>query len=146
MANYIEVKVSYTRMQENGKSKKVTDAYIVDALSFTEAEALIIAELESYQYADMDVCAVRKSNIKEIQMADTHDALKFYKAKLQFISIDEKKGEERLTPYFVLVQASDIEAALKQVDDLMRGSMVDYNIHTIAETGIVDVFENVNNE
>ena len=137
MAQWIEVKVRYKKMTETGKSVKVTDPYIVDALSCTEAEARVVEEITPF-VNDFNVLSVNKTKISEIFWNETGD--KFYKVKVNFITIDEKTAVEKKSASYILVQASSFADALANFNKGMRGTMADYEIEAIAETKIVDVF------
>jgi uncharacterized membrane protein YvbJ len=121
-------------------NKKVTEPYLVDALSFTEAEARIIEEMTPYISGEFTVADVSKANYSELFFADDINASYWYKVKLGFITLDEKTGAEKKTFTNVLVQASDLRDAVKRLDEGMKGSMADYIIVSVAETPIVDVY------
>lgn len=137
MAQWIEVKVRYYKMTESGKTVKVTDPYLVDAVSCTEAEARVVEEISSF-VSDFNVLNVGKTKISEIFWDETGD--RFYKVKVNFITIDEKSGVEKRKASFILVQASTFTDALANFNKGMKGTMADYEIEAIAETKIVDVY------
>lgn len=137
MAQWIEVKVRYDKMTESGKTVKVTDPYLVDAVSCTEAEARVVEEMTSF-VNDFNVLNVGKTKISEIFWDETGD--RFYKVKVNFITIDEKSGVEKCKASFILVQASTFTDALANFNKGMKGTMADYEIEAIAETKIVDVY------
>ena len=137
MAQWIEVKVRYDKMTESGKTVKVTDPYLVDAVSCTEAEARVVEEISSF-VNDFNVLNVGKTKISEIFWDETGD--RFYKVKVNFITIDEKSGVEKRKASFILVQASTFTDALANFNKGMKGTMADFEIEAIAETKIVDVY------
>ena len=137
MAQWIEVKVRYYKMTDSGKTVKVTDPYLVDAVSCTEAEARVVEEISSF-VNDFNVLNVGKTKISEIFWDETGD--RFYKVKVNFITIDEKSGVEKRKASFILVQASTFTDALANFNKGMKGTMADYEIESIAETKIVDVY------
>ena len=137
MAQWIEVKVRYDKMTDSGKTVKVTDPYLVDAVSCTEAEARVVEEISSF-VSDFNVLNVGKTKISEIFWDETGD--RFYKVKVNFITIDEKSGVEKRKASFILVQASTFTDALANFNKGMKGTMADYEIEAIAETKIVDVY------
>lgn len=139
MANYIETKVKFNKVQENGTVKKVTEPYLVDALSFTEAEARIIEEVTPYISGDFSVSAVKKTNISEIFWDARGD--KFYNVKVVFITIDEKSAKERRKASHILVQASSFKDAYDNFIEGMKGTIADYEIAAISETAIMDVYQ-----
>ena len=143
MKHWFECKIRYEKTMENGMNKKVTEAYIVDALSFTEAEARIIEEMTPFISGEFTVSDIKRANYYELFFSDEIAADRWFKCKLTFITLDEKSGAEKKTSTNVLVQASDLRDAVKKVDEGMKGSMADYIISSIAETAIMDVYEYV---
>ena len=138
MSLWFECKVRYERMNENGTVKKVNEPYLVDALTFTEAEARIIEKITPYISGDFSVSAVKKTKISEIFFDESGD--RYYMVKVNFITIDEKSGAEKKSASFILVQAADFAGALNKFEEGMKGTMSDYEIASIAETPLMDVF------
>mgnify|MGYP003295533268 FL=1 len=125
---------------ENGMNKNVTEPYLIDALSFTEAEARIIEEMTPYISGEFTVSDIKRAGYSELFFSEDANADRWFKCKLTFITLDEKSGSEKKTSTNVLVQASDLRDAVKKLDDGMRGSMADYLIASVAETAIMDVY------
>ena len=125
---------------ENGMNKNVTEPYLIDALSFTEAEARIIEEMTPYISGEFTVSDIKRAGYSELFFSEDYNADRWFKCKLTFITLDEKSGSEKKTSTNVLVQASDLRDAVKKLDDGMRGSMADYLIVSVAETAIMDVY------
>ena len=140
MNNWFECKVKTEKTLEDGTQKKVTEPYLVDALNFTEAEARIIKEITPYCNGELEVANIRRVNSSEMFTNDADSADKWYKVKAMFITYDEKSQKEKKSASFILVQASDFQNAVDTFVNGMRGSMADYEIHTIQETNILDVF------
>lgn len=140
MHTWFTCKIRYEKTMENGMNKTVTEPYLVDALSFTEAEARIIEEMTPFVSGEFTVSAVNRARYSELFYADDESADKWYKCKLGFITLDEKTGAEKKTFTNVLVQAFDLRDAVKRLDNGMKGSMVDYIIVSVAETPIMDVY------
>ena len=143
-ANWFLCKIRYEKVMEDGLQKKVTELYVVDALSFTEAEERIIEEMSTYISGEFEVWEIDRAVYKEIFFSDDDMADKWYKAKLKFITIDEKTEKEKKATVYYLVQAGSFEGARKNIDEVMGGTMIDYIIDTVSETTIMDVFEYVN--
>ena len=140
-ANWFECKIRYEKTMEDGLQKKVTEAYVVDALSFSEAEEKIIEEMSSYISGEFNVTDIKKAAYGEIFFSDLDEADRWYKARLQFITIDEKSGKEKSSSVTYLVQAGSFNGAVKSIDEVMGGTMIDYVISSVAETNLMDVFE-----
>lgn len=138
MANWFECKVRYDKVQDNGSVKKVNEPYLVDALSFTEAEARIIEEQTPFISGDFSVSAVKRTKISEIFYDEGGD--RWYMVKVAFMTIDEKSGVEKKTNTFILVQATDFRNAVENFTKGMADTMADYEIVSIAETPLMDVY------
>ena len=138
MALWFECKVKFDKIQDNGSVKKVNEPYLVDALSFTEAEARIIEMITPYISGEFTISAVKKTKISEIFWSDGGD--KYYMVKVMFVTLDEKTAVEKRTASFILVQASDFRDALESFEKGMKGTMADYEIASITETALMDVF------
>ena len=140
-AEWFNVKIRYEKTMEDGLQKKVSENYVVDALSFTEGEGRMIDEMSAYISGEFTVDDMKKCPFKEIFFNDSELADKWYKCKLQFITIDEKSEKEKRSNVCYLVQAGTLNAAVKAIDEVMGGTMIDYVIKTVDETIIMDVFE-----
>lgn len=139
MAQWIEVRARYDKMMENGSVKKVTEPYLADALSCTETEARVTEELQPFISGDFRISSVVTTKIAEIFWDETGD--KFYKVKVNFITLDEKTATEKKTASYILVQASSFKEAYDNFIDGMRGTMADYEIEAITETKLVEVYK-----
>lgn len=126
-------------MMENGMIKKVNEPYLVDALSFTEAEARIIEEQTPFISGEFSVSAVKRTKISEIFWDDSAD--KWYLVKVAFITIDEKTAAEKKTTSLILVAGNDFKGAYDNFMEGMKGTMADFDIVSIAETPIMDVYK-----
>lgn len=140
-AIWFECKVRYEKNGDDGMPKKVIETYVVDAVSFGEAESRILEEMGKYVGGEIEVVDLKIAQYKEVFFADNSLSDKWYKAKLAFITIDEKTDKEKKTSVYYLVNAGNIDAAKKNVDDIMGKSMIDYETKSLSETQIIDVFE-----
>lgn len=140
-ANWFETKIRYEKTMEDGLQKKVSEKYVVNALSHTEAEERIIEEMSSYISGEFDVKGIVPASYTEIFFSDDANADRWYKAKLQFITIDERTEKEKRSNAYYLVQAATFDAAVKGIHEVMGGTMIDYVIASVAETPIMDCFE-----
>lgn len=126
---------------EDGLQKKVNESYVIDALSFTEAEQRIMEELSAYISGEFTIKDIKIAPYKEIFFADQDLADRWYKTKLQFITIDEKTEKEKRSNINYLVNAGTLNGAVKNIEEVMGGTMIDYVIASVAETQLMDVFE-----
>lgn len=140
MHTWFECKIRYERVMENGMNKKVTEPYLVDALSFTEAEARIIEEMTPFISGEFTISDIKRANYSELFPSDEESADRWFKCKLIFITLDDKSGAEKKTSTQVLVQAADLRDAVKKLDEGMKGTMADYQIASVAEIAIMDVY------
>ena len=140
MHTWFECKIRYERVMENGMNKKVTEPYLVDALSFTEAEARIIEEMTPFISGEFTISDIKRANYSELFPSDEESADRWFKCKLIFITLDDKSGAEKKTSTQVLVQAADLRDAVKKLDERMKGTMADYQIASVAETAIMGVY------
>ena len=143
MNEWFECKVKYERTMDDGKVKKVNEPYLVDALSFTEAEERIIEERKHYMSGEFQVSDIKRARYAELFETDDESADRWFKVKLTFITLDEKTGAEKKTSQNVLVQAADLRDAVKRLDEGMKSSMMDYVISSVAESPLLDVYHYV---
>ena len=140
-ATWFECKIRYEKIMEDGLPKKINDVYVVDALSFSEAEERIIEEMSSYISGEIEIVDVKIAPYREIFFADDNLADKWFKAKLSFITIDERTDKEKRTSTMYLVNAGNISSAINNIGEVMSGTMIDYVTTSISATKIFDVFE-----
>lgn len=140
-ANWFECTVRYERQMEDGMTKKVNELYVVDAMSFGEAEESITKEMSSYVSGEFEVKNINPAAYGEVFFSENAADDRWYKARLSFITIDEKTEKEKRTSVTYLVQASTFNGAVKNIEEVMSGTMIDYVIANIMETKIMDVYE-----
>lgn len=138
--NWFLCKIRYEKINEQGINKKVTEPYLVDALSFTEAEARIIEETTPFITGEFTVADIKRESYSELFPSEEDAADKWYAGRLAFVMLDEKSGKEKRTYTNILVQAADLHDAMKKVDEGMKGTMAYYESISLKETAIVDVF------
>jgi hypothetical protein len=138
--SWFECKVKIDVMQDDGTTKPLPFVYLVDALNFTEAEARIIKEITPYCNGQLTVKDIRRVKYSEMFTSDAERADKWYKVKCNFITLDEKTQTEKRTANYMLVQAANFRGALDRFVEGMKGTMADYEIASIQETPLLDVF------
>ena len=137
--NYFETTIKYEKTAEEGKIVKVTEKYLVDALSFTEAEEIINREMQPFISGDFIVDKISRARINELFPNENGD--KWFRAKVNFITLDEIKGVEKKTACKMLVQANDLKEAREHLELGMKGTMADYEVESLTETKIIDIFK-----
>lgn len=140
-AKWFECVVRYERQQEDGITKKVTEYYIVDALSFAEAEASITKEMQAYISGEFEVKNINPCPFSEIFFSDQATDDRWYKARLAFIIFDEKTEKEKLSYVYYLVQGDTFDRAKAYIAEVVSSGMFDYVIKSVNETKYIDVFE-----
>lgn len=136
--NWFECKITYEKMLETGMQRNVTESFLIDALSFTEAEARICEEIKPFISGEFSISDICRRRFSETFFNETGD--RYYKARLFFLTLDEKSGSEKKTSVNMLVQASDLKEAVEIVENEMKKTMIDYTFHSVVETAIMDVF------
>ncbi len=138
MNTWYECKVNFDKTSEDGIIKKVTEPYLVDALSFTEAETRICKEVQPYTSGEFAVQTIKRCKIAELIYNENGD--KWYKCRINLITFDENKGVEKRLPQNIMIQASDLLDAVQRLHKALETTMGDYELTNVAETAILDVF------
>lgn len=141
LSQWFECKVKYDKTMENGQIKKVTEQYVVEAFSFSEAEQRITEYMSQYISGEYEVTGVSKASYREVFFNDDSDAEKWYKAKLQFLMLDEKSGTEKKSNQFYLLQSRSFDEAVSSIGEIMSGTTTDYVTANVSETAILEVIE-----
>lgn len=136
--SYIETAARYEKTLENGKTKKVTERFLVDALSCTEAEARTVGELTPYVSGDLEVTANKKVKIAEV-LGDK-EADKFYLAKVAFVTVDERSGKEKKSTVQWLVGGTDFNDAYEMVLREINKCLGDVEIIALSESPIKEFY------
>lgn len=140
-SEWFECKVRYDKTLENGLIKKVTETYLVDALSFTEAEKRFIEEITPFMSGEFIVTDIKRARISELFDSEDLSDDRWFRARIAYITLDEKTGVEKRTAQNVLIQANDFHKAINRLDEGMKGTLGEWVIVTVAETAIIDVFK-----
>lgn len=141
MNTWFECKVTFDRTGEDGLIKKVTEPYLVDALSFTEAESRICKEVQPFATGEFTVANIKRCKIAEMFFDETETSDKWYRCKVNYLSVDEEKGVEKRIAQNMMVQASDLKDAVNKLIKGMEGALGDYEIASVVETAILDVYK-----
>lgn len=139
--SYFEVKIKVDRVQEDGNDKKVTESYLVDALSFAEAEDRVIKEIQDYCHGELEVVSITKTKISELVKDEHAMEDKWYKCKTTFTTLDEKTQKEKKSSVLYLINSKDLGTAKAKFVEFMKDSCSDYELVKIEETPILEVYE-----
>lgn len=140
-ANYFESTVKYTKVNEDGREKKVSELYLIDAMSFTETEQKSCKELNTIAQVGYDITAIKKSKITEVIESNDENDDRWYKAKIAIIDADEVSGQEKVSFQYYLVAASNINRALENLEKSLSTFVVPYEIASLSDTKFIDVIQ-----
>ena len=135
---WYECKVKYRKTDDTGNQKVTTEAFLVDALSYTEAESRINEEMAAYISEEFKITNMKVANFAEIHPFENTD--RWFKSRVSLMAYDEESGKERKTNMYLLIQANDVKEAFENTVEVMKGTMGDYTIPAISESPIMDVF------
>ena len=142
MNYWFECKVSYERQADSMGMKKVSESYLVDALSFTEAEKRIIKEIRPFvSVGELEVVNIRRARIAELFLNDEAEDDRYFRAKVNFITVDEKSGSEKKTSATMIVKSDSLPNAVTELKDQLDSQMASYEIAAVTDTQILDVFQ-----
>ncbi len=147
MAKFFECKIRYEKQitdpndKDCGKLKKVNEVYLVDALSFTEAEARIVKEVAQYIKGEYTITNIKQARIAELIFKDDDLCENWFTVKIKIVVVDEERGTERLVPQTLLVRAESVEDALKRFKEAFKDSMSDFTITSIASSPILEYYK-----
>ena len=140
-SEWFECKVRYDKTLENGLIKKTTETYLVDALSFTEAEKRFIEEITPFMTGEFMVTDIKRARISDLFDSEDFNDDRWFRARIAYITLDEKSGAEKRTAQNVLIQANNFHRAIDRLDEGMKGTLGEWVIVTVTETAIIDVFK-----
>ncbi len=137
-ATWYECKVKYRKIDESGVQKVVSEPYLVDALSFTEAESRINTEMAAFVSEEFKIVNIKVANFAEIHPFENSD--RWFKVKVSLLAYDEESGKERKTSFYLLIQGNDVKDAFDNTMQVMQNTMGEFTIPAISESPIIDVF------
>ena len=140
VSKFFEVKIQYQKIPEDGKEKKVTEQYVVEAFCFTEAESRIVEEMLPYTDGGLEVVSEKIAPFNEILLSDRTDDDKWFISKVGFITLDERTAKEKKQTFRYLVQAATSEIALDYTKTMLHQCLSDYSIDSVQDTPTLNVF------
>jgi len=138
MRTWFQCKVKYAKENEQGLLKAISEQYLIDAVSFTEAEAILYDRLGSVIRGDFQVTAIAKSNIVDVFFYEDQDT--WFKAKIQYIVADADSGKEKKVTQFMLVTASDVPQAHERIQESLSNMLVSFQVPDVTITQVIEVF------
>lgn len=138
MQTWFECKAKYVKVTESGKEQTVTENFLLDAVSFTDAETRMIRQLEQMVKGEFSVIDIKKSRIGEVFPYDAGEW--WFKATINLVTVDEEAGKEKKMRTYYLVMADDIKQALERLEESLSYLVIPYVVSALAVSAIVDVF------
>jgi hypothetical protein len=138
MRTWFLCKVKYAKENEEGLLKNISEQYLVDAVSFTEAEAILYDRLASQIRGDFQVTGISKSNIVDVFFYEDSDI--WYKCKISYLVADADSGKEKKVTQYMIVTAEDVKNAYDRIQESLSNMLVSFRIPDIVESAIVEVF------
>ncbi len=139
--NWFEVKVKYCKVEENGQEKTTTEICLVDAMSYTEAEARAVKHFQECIIGDFNITSIKKSNISEIVNSNNGSGDKWFKAKIVIIDADQFTGKEKRFNQYFLVACGDVDNALSNLREVLSGYVVPVEIVAISDSRVIQIIE-----
>ena len=145
-ANWFECRVKYKKVNEEGQEKKVSEMYLLDAVSYTEAESRITEALREMAQGDFQIAGLKKSNISEWVESTNESDDRLYKAKVAIMDVEEISGKEKKSFQYFLVAGGSIQTALANLEKSLSTYVVPYEIDAITDTSFIDVLPYFSND
>jgi hypothetical protein len=138
MNTWFKVKVKYTKQLESGSFKRVSEPYLLSAMTFTDAEARIYEELGSFIRGEFSVMGITREDIQDIFQYD--DADSWFKCKISYDNIDDDGDKKRTVTQNFLVSAKTVKDSYERIEESLETLMLDYQIISIIASPIVEIF------
>lgn len=144
MASWYECKFKYNRENQDGGLSTISETYLIDAVSFTDAETRIYSEIGA-NYREFVLLKVAKYPVHEL-IPHAEEGGKWYKCKVALITYDEKSEKEKKQKQTVIVNGNNVKEAYDKIESVFQGSTSDYEILDIVTTTILEVLPFVEGE
>ncbi|QGY48142.1 DUF4494 domain-containing protein [Maribellus comscasis] len=138
MQTWFECKVKYVKISESGKERNVTENFLLDAVSFTDAETRMIRQMQEMVRGEFTVTDIKKSKIAEVFPFENGEW--WFKATINLVTVDEEAGKEKKLRTYYLVMADDIKEALQRLEESLSYLVIPYVVSSITVSTIIDVF------
>ncbi len=138
MNNWFTVKVKYTKQMDNGALKRVSEPYLLAAMTFTDAEARIYEELGSVIRGEFNVVGISRTELNDIFAYDDADI--WYKCRVRYENFDADSEKGKKVTQNFLVSANNVKEAYERIQESLKSLMVDFEIPSIVASPIVDIF------
>ncbi|WP_238764398.1 DUF4494 domain-containing protein [Maribellus maritimus] len=138
MQTWFECKVKYVKISESGKERNVTENFLLDAVSFTDAETRMIRQMQEMVRGEFTVTDIKKSKIAEVFPFENGEW--WFKATINLVTVDEEAGKEKKLRTYYLIMADDIKEALQRLEESLSYLVIPYVVSSITVSTIIDVF------
>ena len=138
MSNWFTVKVRYTKQLDNGALKRVSEPYLLSAMTFTDAEASIYEELGAVIRGEFNVTGISRTELNDIFAYD--DTGVWYKCKVVYDNLDADTETTKKVSQNFLVEASSVKEAYERLTDNLKGMLVAFQIPSVMVSPIVEIF------
>lgn len=138
MRTWFQAKVKYSKENEQGLLKNISEQYLVDAVSFTECEAILYDRLGSQIRGDFQVTGISRSNIVNVFFYEDSDL--WHKCKITYLVADGESGKEKKVTQYMLVTAEDSKQAFERIQESLSNMLVSFRVPDVDESPIVEVF------
>ncbi len=136
MATWFQAKIKFVQEDEKGVARNISQVYLFDAVSYTDAEARAYQHLAA-EVPDFQLTGLTKVKLNEVYFEENSSEL-WFKCKVSYIVFDEKTQREKKVPYAFLLNAHTIKDAYSILESRL-GTVQDYIITDIGATKILDV-------
>lgn len=137
--SWFECKVKLLKQMPNGTEKRVTESYIMECGSFTQAEAMLYQLMIELDAKDFEVSDISKTKYSDVVFSDSQEPTTWFKCKLDIFTLDERTGGEKKTSSYSLIEAKDVPDAQMRLKERMKGITTDYVNNSVVETKVLEV-------
>ena len=138
--NWFTCKVKYMKVDNNGNESTTTEAYLVDAVSYTEAETRIYEEMEQRVRGEFRIVNIAKANYTDVIVDEEEDLVDWYKVKVTGIEYDQEADKEKKYNNYYLISADSCKQALARTEEAMKDMEMEFIIPSVGVVQLVDVF------
>ncbi|MFT7161590.1 MAG: hypothetical protein ACI9GZ_002777 [Bacteroidia bacterium] len=138
MKTWYACKVKHAVTTEDGRMKQVTDTFLVDGVSFTDAEKRIYEISERDVRGDFMITNIAKTNIAEV--VNYEDSETWFKCKVAYVTLDEEAQKEKKINSYFLVGADNAKIAYERIEDNLSTMLVPIEIPSITQTAFIEVY------
>lgn len=142
MNTWFECKVTYEKATDSGSLKRTSESYLIDAATYTDAEARLVEEVTPFTSAgEFTINSIKRVKLAELFLSNQDQDDKYFRCKVQLISLDEKSGTEKRVGVAMIVQSNSLRNAVERLTKEMDATLYNYELASVTETPLVDVLQ-----